>query len=68
MLLFELRGEFRGEKNIIMWMPLGGQVNALKGKQTERKRGQKLYLAAVHQIGGWERGAAGCKSVIAGAC
>lgn len=37
-----------GEKNTIMWMPLGGQVNTLKGKQTERKRGQKLFLAAAY--------------------
>lgn len=44
MLLSELRGESRGEENIIMWMPLEGQVNTLKGKQTERKRGQKLVF------------------------
>lgn len=37
-----------GEKNIVMWMPLRGQVNILKGKQTERKCGQKLFLAEVH--------------------
>ncbi len=39
-----------------MWMPLGGQVNTLKGKSTEGKLGQKLFLAAAHQSGGWESG------------
>ena len=36
------------EKNITEWMPPGGQVNALEGKQTDRMQGQKLFLAAVH--------------------
>lgn len=29
-----------------MWMPLGGQVNTLKGKQTEGKHGQKLFFGS----------------------
>lgn len=59
-----------------MWMPLGGQVNTLKGKQTERKCGQKLFLAAEPKKWGLGREEGlGCgglgvgdQSVTAGAC
>lgn len=46
--------EFRSEKNIIMLISFGGQVNTLKGELTERKHEQKLFLAGVWYSGGWE--------------
>lgn len=61
-----------GEKNIIVRMPRGGQVNTLKGKQTGGEAGgRSRFLAAADQSGGWGKkreGSVGCKSVIAGAC
>lgn len=38
-----LSGEFRADKNNIIWMPLGGQANTLKGKQTEAAWAEAVF-------------------------
>lgn len=59
MLLSELRGKLRAEKNTVVWMPLGGQINTLKGEQTERKRWQKLFFGTGTLKWGLGKGSSG---------
>lgn len=67
--VLEGRRSFRGEKNIIMLIPFGGQVNTLKGgaDREEARAEAVLGRSAVKRgLGKW--GAEGCKSVTADAC